>query len=199
MTSLTSEQVQAMINAALKEQLETLQDAGRIVDPAAPAANPITQQAATPVASTTSTSQFVTDPYKMDINPADKQGLALYNKATEPLPDKEKLSLSQEKATSILQAVKQKNETFFWGKSINMVPQSYPSDPSNQRSLILQPNRVSLTSVLSEAARCWGGTVLLPMIKLHWTQFSKQRQQLSSLLNPIWLTGRSFMSELDEQ
>ena len=91
MTSLTSDQVQAMINAALKEQLETLQGAGRIVDPAAPAANPITNQAATPVAPATTTSQFVTNPYKMDINPAEKQGLDLYNKATEPLPEKEKI------------------------------------------------------------------------------------------------------------
>ena len=57
----------------------------------------------------------------MDFNPAGKQGMVLYNKATEPLPEKD---ISQDKAASILQHAKSKNESYFLGPSVNAIPQS---------------------------------------------------------------------------
>ena len=63
--TLTPAAVQQMINQSLAAQLAQLRTSGLIQTASTPASN-----------------QFVTDPFKMDFNPADKQGLVLYNKAT---------------------------------------------------------------------------------------------------------------------
>ena len=87
-------------------------------------------------------SQFVTDLYKSDFNPGDRHGASLYNKATETLKEADQLTFPQDKAANLLQHLKRQSQTFFWGKTVNMV-QVFPednseiTDPDNKQSLLL--------------------------------------------------------------
>ena len=71
--------------------------------------------------------QFVTDPYKSDFNPGDKNGSILYNKATEALQETAQFTFSQEKAATLLQRFKRQSQRFFWGQTVNKV-QVFPSE-----------------------------------------------------------------------
>ena len=56
-----------------------------------------------------------------------------------------------------------------------MIPQSYPATMDNSKSLLLQPNCVSLLSVQREATRCWGGydTSIVPLPDLPTKNIAK--------------------------
>ena len=107
----------------------------------------------TPVLPTSVT--YVTDPYKSDFNPTDKHEASLFETATEPLPEKDRISLNQDNSKKVFHLLKSKASTYFWGTSITKIPQSYPVIDKNCKSFLTSSNRVTLNSVKRNAARCW--------------------------------------------
>ena len=98
---------------------------------------------------------YSTDPFKSNFNPGDKHGASLFKTATEPLPEKDRYTLSQDRAKKLLLHIKSKAATYFWGTIVSKVPQNYPVDPKTCKSLLLSPNKVSMNSVMRAAAKCW--------------------------------------------
>ena len=98
---------------------------------------------------------YSTDPFRSNFNPGDKHGASLFKTATEPLPEKERYTLSQDKAKKLLLHIKSKAATYFWGPIVTKIPQSYPIVPAACKSLLLSPNKVSMNSVMRSAAKCW--------------------------------------------
>ena len=141
---VTTEEVQALIEEAKTQLLDDLAADNRLLPPGGlpPSTSP--------------PKQYVTDPYESNFNPGDKLGADLYKTATEPLKPSERFNLTQEKAAELLRLLKEKSQAFYWGSCVNLIPQSYPATMDNSKSLLLQPNCVSLLSVQREAAWCWG-------------------------------------------
>ena len=152
---VSQEEVKQLIEDARNQLIADLTSQNRLLPSGG------TSTAAATSTSTTSTSsaspQFVTDPYESNFNPGEKLGADLFKTATEPLKASERFNLTQDKAADFLRVLKDKNQAFKWGFSVNRIPQDYPATLDNQKSLLLQPNLVSLLSVQREAARCWGG------------------------------------------
>ena len=163
--NLTAEVIETMIASALATQEATWSANGRLL-PVGRNIN-IENVAPTSVAETSPKSvtfQFVIDPYKSDFNPGDRHGASIYNTATETLKESDQFTFSQDKAANLLQHLKRQSQTYFWGKTANMV-QVFPEDtsenpdPDNKQSLLIQPNLIPLSSVRMEAAACWGTAV----------------------------------------
>ena len=106
------------------------------------------------LASSKPAKKMVTDPYEGNIDVDDKQGLLMFNKATEALPTDKKLALSQSNGSLIHQLVKDYTRLYFWGIVLSKIPQD-TTDPSSFKSLVIQPMLVSLISVMKDASRCW--------------------------------------------
>ena len=87
--------------------------------------------------------KMVTDPYEGNIDVDDKQGLLMFNKATEALPMDKKLALTQQNRPVIHQMVKDHSRLYFWGIVLSKILQD-TTDPSSDKSLIIQPMLVSL-------------------------------------------------------
>ena len=104
------------------------------------------------LASSKPAKKMVTDPYEGNIDVDDKQGLLMFNKATEALPMDKKLALTQQNGPVIHQMVKDKSRIYYWGIVISKVPQD-TTDPSSVKSLIIQPMLVSLESVMKAASK----------------------------------------------
>ena len=149
---VSQDEVKQLIEAARNQLIADLTSQNRLLPSGG------TSTATAPSTSTSSASpQFVTDPYESNFNPGEKLGADLFKTATAPLKDSERFNLTQDKAAAFLRVLKDKNQAFKWGFSVNRIPQDYPATLDNQKSLLLQPNLVSLLSVQREAARCWGG------------------------------------------
>ena len=77
------------------------------------------------------------------------------------MKDADKFNFNQEKAVHLLAEMKTQSEKIKWGRHINSI-QIAPSDktivldPTNKKSLLIQPNLVPLESVQMAAAACWG-------------------------------------------
>ena len=103
---LTATDVSALIAQALLNQEQSWTASGRLVSAGLPSSVPVQQ----PYPNMSSQfCQFVTDPYKSDFNPGDKNGSILYNKATEALQETAPLNFSQEKAATLLQHFKRQS------------------------------------------------------------------------------------------
>ena len=72
---------------------------------------------------------MVTDPYEGNIDVDDKQGLLMFNKATEALPTDKKLALSQSNGSLIHQLVKDYARLYFWGIVLSKIPQDTTDHP----------------------------------------------------------------------
>ena len=97
---------------------------------------------------------MVTYPYEGNIDVDDKQGLMLFNKATEALSLEKKLALTQQNGPVIHQMVKDKSRLYHWGIVLSKIPQD-TTDPSSFKSLVIQPMLVSLESGMKAASTCW--------------------------------------------
>ena len=97
---------------------------------------------------------MVIDPYAENIDVDNKQGLLLFNKATEVLPVEKKLALTQQNGPVIHQMIKDKSSLYYWEIVLSKIPQD-TTDPSSFKSLVIQPMLVSLESVMKAASKCW--------------------------------------------
>ena len=84
MATPTATEIVTLINNAIIAHETSLTAAGRLI-PIAGLPRPLP---------TTVVSQYVTDPYKGDFNPADKGESILFNKATEALKDSDKFTFN---------------------------------------------------------------------------------------------------------
>ena len=98
---------------------------------------------------------YSTDPFKSNFNPGDKHRASLFKTTIEPLPEKDRYTLSQDKAKKLLLHIKSKEATYFWGTIVTKIPQAYPVDPKTCKSLLISLNKVSMNSVKRAVAKCW--------------------------------------------
>ena len=96
---LTEAEINDRIADAITAHKIALTNAGRLIT--APGGENV---------STSSMCQYVNDPYKGHFNPGDKIGSILFNKATEPLKDKNKFTFNQDKAVNLLFEMKTQSE-----------------------------------------------------------------------------------------
>lgn len=67
---------------------------------------------------------MVPDPYERNIDKVDKQGLMLFNKATEVFSLKKKLILTQQNGSVIHQMVKDKSRLYHYGIILSKIHQN---------------------------------------------------------------------------
>ena len=91
MASSNDPDFERKVQAEVAKQIAAMILAGTIAAPSAPVAP---------------STLYASDPYKTDFNPAEKHGASLFSKATEELPDKDKLTLNTDKAKQLSHVLK---------------------------------------------------------------------------------------------
>ena len=100
------------------------------------------------------------NPYRADIDVNTVEGRKLWNKATGGLPVDERYDLSQEGIADFKEALDEANNEFAFGTVLNAIPISHNGDETvnETASLLAEPNRVPLATVIEFAQDIWGNT-----------------------------------------
>ena len=103
----------------------------------------------------TTTEEFIIDPFASDINPGTATGQKLFLQACAEVKDSEKLTATVEKQHVVMEEITALVQRFCWGTQILAI--KLASDLSTTKSLLTENHDLSVNDLKLQAYKIWGG------------------------------------------